>query len=109
MLTEVKDHLRATVRERIFDAEATIKDLEAKTAPIAPDVAIGRLSRMDAIQEKEVNSAILAEKRNERAALAETLQRIDLPGYGHCAKCGDLISPARLEAIPETTHCIKCA
>jgi DnaK suppressor protein len=28
--------------------------------------------------------------------------------YGICENCGQEISPARLEALPHTTYCIKC-
>ena len=40
-----------------------------------------------------------------RAALA----RLESGEYGVCVVCGEDIAPARLEAIPEATHCIDCA
>tara|TARA_R110001592_G_scaffold83360_2_gene246912 strand:+ start:69 stop:386 length:318 start_codon:yes stop_codon:yes gene_type:complete len=40
-----------------------------------------------------------------RAALA----RISDGTYGNCAECGKAINPERLEALPETVHCVSCA
>ena len=40
-----------------------------------------------------------------RAALA----RIDAGTYGSCASCGKPINPERLDALPETVHCVSCA
>jgi DnaK suppressor protein len=37
----------------------TIADLKQMTEPVAPDVAIGRISRMDAINKKAINDAAL--------------------------------------------------
>jgi DnaK suppressor protein len=28
--------------------------------------------------------------------------------YGLCERCGDQIDPARLEALPQATLCLKC-
>ena len=36
------------------------------------------------------------------------LERIEDNTFGVCEKCGEVISVARLKAIPVTTHCIDC-
>ena len=49
--------------------------------------------------------------RNAKAVLAdvrEALQRIDAGTYGRCVSCGQPIHPERLEAIPQTRHCLDC-
>lgn len=38
----------------------------------------------------------------------EALARIDTGTYGVCLRCGQTISPARLEAIPEAPFCLSC-
>ena len=40
-----------------------------------------------------------------RAALA----KISAGTYENCSNCGEAINPERLEAIPETGHCVSCA
>jgi len=49
----------------------------------------------------------LAEDEIRQIKLA--LKRIEDGVYGECIKCGEPISPARLEAVPFTTRCINCA
>jgi len=45
----------------------------------------------------------------EIAAIEAALQRIAGGTYGICARCGDAIPTARLEAVPFTRTCIECA
>jgi RNA polymerase-binding transcription factor DksA len=47
----------------------------------------------------------LAEIRRIRAAL----RRIAESTYGDCARCGDPIGEARLDALPATPLCRRCA
>jgi RNA polymerase-binding transcription factor DksA len=41
--------------------------------------------------------------------LEEALERLDGGNYGICESCGQPIDPERLEILPRTTLCIKCA
>ncbi|MBM3777278.1 MAG: hypothetical protein FJW23_03425 [Acidimicrobiia bacterium] len=41
-------------------------------------------------------------------AIDEALRRIDEGSYGVCRDCGEMIAPARLNAIPWTRVCIAC-
>ena len=41
-------------------------------------------------------------------AIEEALIRIDKGTYGVCRDCGEMIAPARLDAIPWTRVCISC-
>ena len=41
-------------------------------------------------------------------AIEEALQRIEKGTYGVCRDCGNMISDARLKAIPWTRVCITC-
>ncbi|MDE3079488.1 MAG: TraR/DksA C4-type zinc finger protein, partial [Paracoccaceae bacterium] len=45
------------------------------------------------------------EIRMIKAALA----RIDAEDYGHCVTCGEKIADARLDLLPYTPFCSKCA
>jgi DnaK suppressor protein len=37
------------------------------------------------------------------------LARLDQGDYGICEICGQVIDPARLEILPHTTLCVRCA
>jgi DnaK suppressor protein len=41
-------------------------------------------------------------------AIEEALDRIESGTYGGCRDCGEMIAPARLDAIPWTRSCIAC-
>ena len=71
--------------------------------------AVGRLSRMDAMQSQ---SMAIAEQKNAEIRLLgieAALNRINTGTYGECASCGEQINEARLEANPLTPFCLKCA
>ncbi|MEX2586164.1 MAG: TraR/DksA C4-type zinc finger protein [Balneolaceae bacterium] len=86
-----------------------ITQLQELTKPVQPDNAIGRLSRMDAINNKAINDAALIKQKKLKQRLEKTLQRIDDPNFGMCMKCGNPIPFGRLESLPHTTRCIECA
>jgi DnaK suppressor protein len=46
---------------------------------------------------------------NEIEAIDQALSKIESNEYGICESCGDKITPKRLEAIPWTPFCIRCA
>ena len=49
--------IKQTILDEISKTEKSIKEFKEVTKPIAPDVAIGRVSRMDAINNKSVAEA----------------------------------------------------
>ncbi len=36
------------------------------------------------------------------------LERLERGAYGVCESCGQSIPRERLDAVPQTTHCVKC-
>jgi len=36
------------------------------------------------------------------------IRRLDRGHYGKCLRCSDAIAPARLEALPWASHCLRC-
>ncbi len=103
------EKLRVLITETISELQASDIYLEEATQPIAPSVAIGRLTRMEAIGEKSVNEArhIKVKQRLER--LTNALKRIDEGSYGICIRCGKEIPNGRLTAVPESLVCVPCA
>ena len=70
------------------------------------DEPIGRVSRIDAIQQQ---SMIQANRRAAQQRLAQArsaLSRIDEDEYGECVSCGETVGFARLKARPETPFCV---
>ena len=71
--------------------------------------SVGRLSRIDAMQLQAMALAQARRRQSERHAIDAALRRIEENEYGHCAKCGEDIAPARLEHNPAFATCIECA
>ena len=103
-------HFRQRLHEMRAGIEGQAQARDDSRATIELDqTRVGRLSRMDALQQQA-----MAEATNERARLTLTritsaLQRCDDGTYGECLRCGELINPRRLEVDPAATLCIDCA
>lgn len=109
MSPEEKAQLKQKIESDLKALRADIAGLEESTQPIAPDVSLGRLTRMDAIQNKSVNEAALSESLVKLDKLKAALAKLDAPNFGVCEECGEAIAPARIEYMPETTTCVNCA
>ncbi|MCH2184645.1 TraR/DksA family transcriptional regulator [Myxococcota bacterium] len=78
------------------------------TKPVDLDEPIGRISRMDAMQQQKMQAAtrLAAELRHRRVKAA--LARFENSEYGDCQGCGEEIGIRRLEAQPEAPFCLAC-
>lgn len=105
-----KNQLKEIITNQISELEKEIESLKENIKPISPDNAIGRLTRMEAINEKSVKEANLRNAEARIIKLQESLGKIDDPDsdYGICLECDEPIPFARLKAIPESTICVKC-
>ena len=86
-----------------------IEELEMKIAPIAPDCSLGRLTRLDAMQEQSLNQAVLEKAKIRLKKIAFVLTKIDNEDYGLCTICEEEIPYGRLCIVPESTICVNCA
>ena len=109
MKTSEKSQIKERIQNEIEEARTLVSDLQEMTQPIAPDDAIGRLSRMEAINNKSVNEHLLAKTQAKLAKLEISLNRVDEKDYGLCRTCKDPIPLGRLMMLPETEKCVNCA
>lgn len=103
------DRLKAEISKQIIQIRGEIDDLEEHTKPIAPENAIGRLSRMDAINNKTINDAALREKKQRLLKLENALARCAQADYGVCQRCKNDIPLGRLMFMPESIFCVTCS
>jgi DnaK suppressor protein len=82
---------------------------EARETVTLDQSSVGRLSRMDAIQQQAMAQATERQRAVEISRIENALKRLDEDEYGYCVECGEDISVKRLEIDPAATHCIKCA
>jgi DnaK suppressor protein len=105
-----KKEFKRFAEEEMDALRAEIPRLEELVKPVAPDNAIGRISRMDTIVNQSVAEAQLSKTRVRLARLEEALKRVDEDEeFGLCLDCGEPIPMARLKAMPETAYCVDCA
>ena len=84
-----------------------ITELKDFTEPISPDDAIGRVSRMDAINNKSIFDASMRNSQERLSQLKEMLKHID-DDFGICIKCRQSIPFERLKIRPEIRLCASC-
>lgn len=106
---EEKEKIRKLINKKISELTTYIAELEDLTRPVAPDVAIGRVSRMDAINNKSVNEAGLRQARGNLHGLEHALGNLGKSTFGKCARCGNVIPLGRLMVMPESTKCMRCS
>jgi DnaK suppressor protein len=70
--------------------------------------AVGRLSRMDAMQVQAMALASDRRREGEMARISAALERIDKGIYGACITCGDDMDPKRLMVDPTIQRCVDC-
>ncbi len=102
------------VRQRLIGKQAELRALIESTRessqPVELDQSrVGRLSRMDALQNQAMAQEIARRRAIELGRIDAALQRLDTGEYGECLACGEDIAPKRLELDPATPVCIGCA
>ena len=59
--------------------------------------------------EQEFTLSLMQTEEDTLAAIESALEKIEEGLFGQCEECEGVISKTRLQAIPYTAHCIKCA
>ena len=103
-----------TYREKLLAlkaaTQAQIDSGQDSTKPVALDqTMVGRVSRIDAIQQQEMALAAERRRREYLGRIEAALQRIETDDFGYCVTCGEDIAPARLTLDPTLPTCITCA
>jgi DnaK suppressor protein len=79
------------------------------TEAVELDQPIGRLSPMDAIQQKKMAQAQRLRMRARLSKVVVALKLVVEEEYGECRRCGENIGYPRLKPTPETLLCPACA
>ena len=100
---------RKKIQEEMEELRALSDGSREGRAPVELDQqSVGRLSRMDAMQQQSMDLAREERRRQRLAILAAALRRMDGDEFGYCLSCGDAIAAARLLADPAATLCVEC-
>jgi len=107
--TEQLIELEIAAGEELERLEREDREAGDSRETVAPDKAIGRLSRLDAMQMREVAEEAGRQRAERIHQLRLALRRMDQGEYGPCSACGEWIDYERLRARPELTRCGACA
>lgn len=109
MTDDALNHFRDRLLAIRADLRASLAQADSTKESITPDNAIGRLTRMEAIQAQSMTAE---GRRRQEARLRQVelaLERIERGQYGTCVRCGAEIPAGRLEIMPESRLCMTCA
>ncbi len=110
MAADFFDEARAALQAELTELTQLSLSSRAARAPVHLDQqSVGRLSRMDAMQQQSMDIAREERRRQRRDMIAAALRRLDEDEYGYCLFCGDDIAEGRLRADPAMTSCINCS
>ena len=101
---------RALIEARLAQIEEENRlGAEGQSVVTLDQQAVGRLSRMDALQSQAMAKAGQARRDGEVRKLRAALVRIDEGEFGYCEDCGAEIARKRLAFDPGAALCISCA
>lgn len=101
----IKEH----IQQEIKSTEQLIVEYKELSQPIAPENSIGRVSRMDAINNKSINESALRKQEEKLKKLNYVLTKVDDKNFGRCAKCNSEIPLGRILIMPQSIYCVRCA
>ncbi len=102
---EVRNHLLEMLEELDDRLAKITADVKHENVELEKDFAeLATQSENDEVIDYLGNAA-----RMERDRVKEAITRIDKGEYGICELCGEPIKKERLEAVPYSSMCVKCA
>jgi DnaK suppressor protein len=103
------DEIKNRIKKEIQKTENQISEYKELTKPVEPENAIGRISRMDAINNKSVFEAALRKAKDKLYKLNIVLSKIDEDDFGICLSCKNPIPIGRILVMPQSRTCVKCS
>ena len=100
--------LHADLEHLLADLDTGLEQSAEGGKPVDLDQPIGRLSRMDAIQQQEMVQAQRQRMSLRRQQVLAALAAFERDEYGECRSCAEEIPFKRLKARPEAPFCIEC-
>lgn len=108
MTAEEQARYRARLEDTAADLRRRIAAGEDAEQPVTPDRAIGRLTRVEAMQAQQMALALRRRHEQRLQRIERALALITQGAYGTCTRCGEDIALARLDAAPDTFLCVAC-
>ena len=104
-----KGKILELLNSEIVKTKEQVVRYEDLAQPISPDNAIGRVSRMDAINNKSIVDAALRKAKERLKGLKSNLDKLGSSDFGVCVKCKSNIPIERILLAPQSSFCVNCA
>ena len=108
MTPQELEYYRRILAQHLAEVEAYLESSKEAAAAVEPDKSLGRLSRMEAMQDQQLVMEMRRRKKRHLVEIKTALSRIEMDDYGNCIFCGKEISGDRLEVFPESQTCVRC-
>jgi len=105
-VTELREELERQLEK--LTRSMTVTDEALKIVEL-DQCAVGRLSRMDSLQNQGIAQALREREMVKLALIQSALRRVEEGTYGSCTRCGSPVAFGRLFIFPETESCSSCA
>ena len=109
MTKKEKNVLIEKIQSSLSSIEKNIVELQKFCETIAPECALGDLTRFELMNEQEVSKKALLQAQIRSKKLYYALSKTEEDDFGLCSECEEEISYERLLLVPESRLCIKCA
>lgn len=111
-MSELSEQQLTELHQALLDLRMELQQLLDNSSdgaqPVSLDEPIGRLSRMDAMQQQSMVQANRRTAQTRQTRIKAALRRHTSGEYGMCVRCEEAIGYARLQAQPEAPLCIDC-
>ena len=98
----------ARLRDLAQELRSALKPLENASKTVDLDEPIGRLTRVDALQQQSMAKANRQSAQVRLRQIEAALKRVGEGTYGYCLECDESIGKPRLDVRPEAFLCIDC-
>lgn len=101
--------LRDELDRQLVKLQRSMRVTNEALRPVELDqTAVGRLSRIDLLQNQGLTRNLHQREQISLALLLEALKKMEAGAYGVCTACGSHIPFERLFVFPETPDCAAC-
>lgn len=100
---------RRRVEEELAQNAAALAEARSAAGTVTLDQAsVGRLSRMDAMQQQAMARGLIERLETRKRKLDAALARIEAGTFGLCCECGAEVEAERLDGDPAAVFCREC-
>jgi len=103
-----EEELCKALRSLQEDLQRQLEESGDATATVDLEQPIGRLSRIDALQQQKMAKEQRRRQELRLAQVKQALKVLDDGEYGSCRRCEEPIGYPRLKARPESPFCLEC-